>query len=322
MIRSIGGRVFKATASIPAHLAYQCINLKPVADRLERRRRERSAKHPQDELQVAAEAAVVRGLQNDGVVVTDLAALGLADIGEEPIMACGGRAAAALADRVATMEARRRTGTVRAEPGDLMRYPAIYRWGLNAVLLRITQAYLGSAVGFDGPQLTLSLIDEREVGLRTWHLDREDRRMLKVALYLNDVDEGGGPFQLLSRPDLGASRIGRYRAFDTAALERTLGRPLAWEDVVTCTGKAGTLVFADTGRFLHRGKPATTHARSAIFYSYFPRKPRHPFYTGRSRLDRAQISRLVDGLGPEQRACALWRDGLPGIARLVPTSLQ
>jgi hypothetical protein len=162
--------------------------------------------------------------------------------------------------------------------------------------------------------------DRKELGTRRWHLDREDRRVIKVGLYLHDVDATAGPFEVL-RHEIGHTgrkfRLRDYLAWDTAALERRLGVPITEQNTVSVTGPAGTLLFADTARFYHRGRPAVDRARSAIFFSYFSRPPRHPFFCNRSRLSRPQIVRLVDGLSPAQRACALWRDDLPPAMRLL-----
>ena len=81
------------------------------------------------------------------------------------------------------------------------------------------------------------------------------------------------------------------------------------------------MIFSDTASQYHRGKPAISRDRCAIFYNYFSRVPRHPFFCERSGLSRSQIAKLADGLTPEQRDCVLWRDSLPAIARLVPRDI-
>ena len=35
--------------------------------------------------------------------------------------------------------------------------------------------------------------------VRQWHIDVEDYRRIKIIVYLNDVDEEGGPFEYLSK---------------------------------------------------------------------------------------------------------------------------
>jgi hypothetical protein len=47
-------------------------------------------------------------------------------------------------------------------------------------------------VAYDGASVNYTVADGREVSTRRWHRDWEDRRMLKVAVCLNDVGHGGG----------------------------------------------------------------------------------------------------------------------------------
>jgi hypothetical protein len=111
-----------------------------------------------------------------------------------------------------------------------------------------------------------------------------------------------------------------YQTLTMAGLQVKLVTPLKPGDIRICTGKAGTLIFADTARFFHRGKPATGRERFTIFYSYFAWRPRHLFLQG-TRLSRGQIVQLVERLGVEQQAAALWRNNLSWGNRLIPPSL-
>jgi hypothetical protein len=144
--------------------------------------------------------------------------------------------------------------------------------------------------------------------------------MLKIALYLNDVDEDGGPLQVLRRrlPDHDRMVRGKFPILSQEKLETALGDFDPDRDVVTCTGKAGTMIFADTAPLYHRGKPASARDRCAIFFNYMNRAPLRPFRCERSTLSRAQTRRLAVSMPQRQRDCLLWRDSLPLVARIVP----
>lgn len=98
-----------------------------------------------------------------------------------------------------------------------------------------------------------------------WHFDREDRFILKAFLYLNDVDEGAGPFTYAP----GTHKKGRYRTiepeyFVEGGVRRTTDEQMKavypkdrW---VKGTGKKGTIIFADTRGF-HKGGEARTTDR-------------------------------------------------------------
>jgi hypothetical protein len=262
----------------------------------------------------AAEAAVVTGLNRDGVFITDLMALNLSNAESRNLVSTARGLASELAQRQ-PINAR-----VVAEPADVLRRPLLYRWGLNHVLLRIVETYMQQPLGYDGLLLFHTIADPTGPEPKAWHLDREDSRMVKVALYLHDVDETRGPFQVL-RKEIRHER-GRivYRSYDTAGLEQALGVQITVDNTITCTGKVGTLVFTDTARFYHRGMPVRGDSRSAIFYSYFGRPPRHPYFCDRSELTRADLRALVAGMEPAQQDCALWYRTLPRWQRIIPPS--
>jgi hypothetical protein len=205
---------------------------------------------------------------------------------------------------------------MRAAP--VIANPELYLFGLNSVFLDIAEAYIGLPVGYDGVSVQYTIANGEEAATRIWHRDREDRKMLKIIVYLNDVHTDGGPFQLLPRmPD--TAREQRYLYLLTpderVALDAgRLGAP------VDCEGPSGTAIFADTARFFHRGKPSLGRDRSAIFFSYFAQHPQRPFFCDRSGLPRHEIGRIVRGLTPRQRSAALWQDALALPWRLIPSA--
>jgi phytanoyl-CoA dioxygenase PhyH len=98
-----------------------------------------------------------------------------------------------------------------------------------------------------------------------WHFDREDNYILKVFLYLDDVDEGAGPFTYAP----GTHAKGRYRKirpehFLEGGVRRTTDdqmRAVYPEDRwIKAIGKKGTIIFADTRGF-HKGGEARTKDR-------------------------------------------------------------
>lgn len=108
-----------------------------------------------------------------------------------------------------------------------------------------------------------SSVQARESQL--WHFDREDRRILKVFLYLNDVDNGSGPFTYAPA----THKKGQFGSiapayFDENGVRRTTDEQMAAVYPVSkwniSTGKAGTVIFADTSGF-HKGGEARTNDR-------------------------------------------------------------
>jgi len=262
------------------------------------------------------DAEVVAALEKDGVYITNIEALGLSG-GDEVV-----RKAADLARNFET-EAHQLAANgevfIIVPSERVVSDPAIYHLGLQDRLLDIAENYIGLPPAYDGVTINYTIADGREISTRKWHRDWEDRRMMKVAIYLSDVDETSGPFQLIRRHDTMQNDAEgfNYDLADDEALMERLG-PTYVDDIVSCCGPAGTVIFADTARFFHRGKPATAKDRMAIFYSYFAHRPRHPFLCERTGMRRSEIDLLAKPLPPRQKGAALWRKKISRALRLIP----
>lgn len=115
-----------------------------------------------------------------------------------------------------------------------------------------------------------------------WHRDPEDRQMCKVFVYLTDVDQTAGPFRYV----LASTRGKRWGSFfpqrpphgrypPPGAVEERIPE----SDILTCTGSAGTVIFADTSG-LHQGGYATENARIMSTTGFVTKAcPRGVFYT-------------------------------------------
>jgi hypothetical protein len=161
-------------------------------------------------------------------------------------------------------------------------------------------------------------------GARKWHRDREDRRMIKVAVYCNDVDADGGPLQFIRRDVArrGLADDFTYPVLSHDELQSRLGK-IEDNDIITCTGAAGTVIFSDTATQYHRGKPAVSRDRCAIYYNYFSRTPRHPFFCEQPDLSRDKIAKFArqTELTSTQKSALLWRDSMSWLGRLMPPNV-
>jgi hypothetical protein len=284
--------------SLPADTAQRIVSMPSIQRRLETLYHQSLDAHASALPRLTGlDARICEGLQRDGIFATSLQDLGLA--GSADMFETARRM---VADYAPEAHRRARLGEkyLMLPGAQVMMQPRLYTWGLADRLLNIAESYLGLPPAYDGMALVYSVADGKEEATRRWHRDREDRRMVRIAIYLNDVDADGGPFELDRRgPDA-------LQADDPDAIR-------------SCPGPAGTVIFADTGRCLHRGRPATRD-RMAIFYSYFSRKPRYSFYCERSGLSRAQISALTRELPARQTESALWHRSLPRLLRVIPSA--
>jgi hypothetical protein len=99
------------------------------------------------------------------------------------------------------------------------------------------------------------------------HLDPEDFQQVKIFLYVNDVDEDSGPFQVL-RSDA-SDRVQERYAYRFGRLSDeqlfAVARP---DELIVCTGPKGTANFADTSRGFHFGSRLSKKQRKLIMYQY------------------------------------------------------
>lgn len=300
----------------PAAAAFRAMNAPAIRDLAGRRYERALATHRRQIPALApGDAAIVDGLHRNGVHVTSLDALGL-PLSAEMVALARERSTRFAGDAHRRHDIGHQHLVV---PAIDVADPTLFRWGVQDRLLDIVEAYLGLPAAYDGLSIIYTIADGQEQATRLWHRDREDRRMLKVAVYLNDVGPDGGPFQLFGRRDERQDDTHgyRYHEADDAHFRAMFGDDYA-ASVTSCTGPAGTVVFADTARYFHRGAPATGADRAAAFFSYFARRPRHPFFCERSGLSRAQLAALADGMPQRQRDAVLWRRFLPLLLRLIP----
>ena len=276
------------------------------------------------------EQAIVQALDQDGLYVTHLDDLQLPQ--RDRLWQAGQQVTQAFQARSRTplFEGKH---TLTATAQDFLDHPILFTWAINEKLLRIAEHYFRLPVAYDGPSFYYSVGDSTHRGPRRWHRDKEDWKMLKVAIYFTDVDHYGGPFECVKsavNDHLVSQKDQPYRVFRhaevTTLLPHGLTQPPGFSTdpeqpehwYKSCTGAAGTVVFCDTSRFFHRGRPPVNQDRSAIFYSYFSRRPKNPYFCGRSPLTSSQIQQLSQDLPPHLQPCITWPQQLPALARLIP----
>lgn len=137
---------------------------------------------------------------------------------------------------------------------------------LHRKVLDIVNTYIGLCSKFY--YLTLNITTPVPAGSdpmasQRWHRDPEDKRMCKMFIYLNDVDESAGPFIYVSGSQFG----GRYaKVFPQQPPSGVYPPPgeveriIPKSDIKHCTGRAGTVIFCDTSG-LHKGGYATGKER-------------------------------------------------------------
>lgn len=311
-------RVLRRVRHLPAEIATGLIAMPSVSRNLGRTYEKARASHrPRLPRLSPSDMAIVAGLERNGVHITSLDALGLP--GTEALWASATEIATSYSHRAASGEFAGEY-TVQVGADDMMRHPHIVRWPLHDRILDIVETYLGLPAAYGTLNFFYTLADGRQVAARRWHRDLEDRRMVKVVVYLHDVDIDAGPLEILHRSFPGSDALEgvNFPVLTQEALEQRLGTKLESGDATTCTGRAGTVIFTDVASHYHRGRPATARDRYALFYNFFSRAPLRPFFCERHVFSRGQIAELAAGQSARARDCMLWRSNLPLLARIVP----
>ena len=81
----------------------------------------------------------------------------------------------------------------------LLAEPEPYLFALSEPLLDLVEAYIGLPVGYFGVSVKREIANGVLEGTRNFHRDPEDENVLKIIIYLNDVDAGTGPVPVPQR---------------------------------------------------------------------------------------------------------------------------
>jgi hypothetical protein len=246
-----------------------------------------------------ADQSLVEKIKHEGVVVTSLAELGI--ISSSAIFLAAKRLMPKIPN---TVEDNKNDFSVHATPQQLIEYPEIFWWGLEQRLLNIVENYLGLPVAYNGVHFRRDIANEVQQKSRLWHINKEDRKTLKIIVYLNDVDENGGPFQYITQPL--TSMVASSLKYNSGYIQdHVMQRAISSSYWKSCTGTAGTVIFAGTASMFHRGKVPVTSDRFALFFDYTSRRVKQQFNSTFS-LSKENLALLLNNLSEQQKSCVLW----------------
>ncbi len=193
---------------------------------------------------------------------------------------------------------------IYASSQQIMEYPTIFLWGLEQRLLNIIENFLGLPVAYQGVYFRQDIANQLEAGSRLWHIDQEDRKILKIIIYLNDVGENDGPFQYISKSL--TSQITQALKYTSGYIpDKVMQKIVPSAIYKSCTGITGTVIIADTSSILHRGKPPINSDRFTLFFDYTTRRHKQALH-GTSTLLYKDLLLLSQHLSESQKNCIFW----------------
>jgi hypothetical protein len=181
-------------------------------------------------------------------------------------------------DKSAELEAARRSGNVggfkafnvELLPDETPRQGDVFeRFASQPPIRAVANGYFGMNTRLRACNVWHTLVT-REPARQSqlWHRDPEDRYVLKMFVFLSDVDDGAGPFVYATGSHMKGDRTRKGPFVERHGLQDAemadLVPPDEW---VKCTGPKGTVVFADT-RGYHKGGLARERER-LLFVSMF-----------------------------------------------------
>ncbi len=239
---------------------------------------------------------ILERINRDGVVITSFADLGISSTPD--ILAAAQKLIPKISPNIST---HKNEFVVHASSQQIMEYPEIFLWGMEQRLLNIVENYLGLPVAYNGMYFRRDIANKIEQGSRLWHIDREDKKILKIIIYLNDINEDTGPFQYIP-PDL-TLEIAKALKYTSGYIQESIMREfISPQNYKSCTGTVGAVIFAATGSIFHRGKIPLNSDRFAIFYDYSSRRQKKKYYLANS-LPQQDLLMLSKNLPKYKKEC-------------------
>ena len=180
--------------------------------------------------------------------------------------------------------------------------PGLFLWGLSEDLLDLAECHIGLPPRYLGVEVKREIVNpaagHSHAAVRRWHLDHEDRRILKVIVYLSDVDSTSAPFEYLDLATSKAFLGKRGRPFRAAHLDEAVRREVPVVMRRQVPGPRMTAIYVDTGQVLHRVVSPVESERYSVTFAYCSRSP-HLTYS-QLMLPDAALRELCSRLSPRQ----------------------
>ncbi|MEM7594858.1 MAG: hypothetical protein AAF383_25745 [Cyanobacteria bacterium P01_A01_bin.83] len=184
---------------------------------------------------------------------------------------------------------------------DLREFPEILFWALEPKLLDLIENYIGLPILYQGFAMRRSIADGKYSGVRRWHIDWEDQRIIKIIIYLNDVVPGGGPYEYIPR-QMTSEAIKTLNYYNLGFLsDAEMSQAVPQKYWQACVASKGSVVITDTSHVFHRAQPPTEQERFSITFCYTSTTPQ---VIWRSRkISRKQWQLVDSSLNQRQRGC-------------------
>lgn len=154
----------------------------------------------------------------------------------------------------------------------LLDYPDVFMWGVQSQWLDWLEHYFRQPVAYLGCILRREVPNQKQVGVRLWHKDGEDYKVIKVIIYLNDVTAEVGPFEYI--PKNQTPTYHQFRQVNNIVRDRDMAQVVPQSKWQQCVGARGTVVIANTASLFHHAALPQQH-RHSITFAYVSTVPKN-----------------------------------------------
>jgi hypothetical protein len=147
----------------------------------------------------------------------------------------------------------------------LVNSPEIIPWVFNDYSIQIAMSYLKCYPALGTCNFRKSFVNNLdESGVLMFHVDPNSPRFLKFFIYLNDVDENGGPFCIVE----GSHKATHHNRFEHHRWPKEeIEKYYPPEKIKYLTAEKGDMIVANTACF-HRGVKCKTNKRTMLTINY------------------------------------------------------
>ena len=189
---------------------------------------------------------------------------------------------------------------INLEPHNFADCSGIFLWGIEQRFLDLIEYYIGLPVYYQGYSMRRDIVSKASDSeyIRNWHLDGEDRTVIKIIIYLNDVGFDGGYYEYIPK-DLSNKAVKKLN-YDLGFLsDQTMMDVIPKEYWSNCMGKLGTVIISDTSSVFHRAKPPEKEDRLSISFCYTSNKPK--LHWNSERVFPKNLPEIRNQLNKKQR---------------------
>ena len=156
----------------------------------------------------------------------------------------------------------------------------LYDYVTNEFFLNIASQYFGEKPLLVELKVLVSppSSESNLKGSQLWHSDFSDTKLLKIFIFIEDVDSNSGPLEIICKEETnGLLSTYDYRWGVIGFSHNDSIAPDNSQKIHTMTGDKGSIVLVDTVACLHRGSRNCTKTRKILYATYSSRTSfRHP----------------------------------------------